>query len=158
MKAKNIRQAHVAKLVQTGRIASQEALKNLLEQQGIVVGQATLSRDLRELGIVKRHDERGYFFVLTDSAPLSDGLHGPQKMAPGTVTSLEAGGSLVVLKTRPGYASMVATQIDARNLAEVAGTLAGDDTLLVVLRPGFDVAALKQSLGGFIMDITAFND
>ena len=145
MKSKVERHRIIRKVVGEGKIASQEELAAILESNGIQVAQATLSRDIRDLGITKFHDGEGYYYSL----PLSSAQH--QRVAmPGlssSVVSLEFSGQLAVIKTMPGHANMVAAVIDGGALAEVAGTIAGDDTILLAVREGVSRDSLSLSLG-----------
>ena len=145
MKGKTERQRIIREVIREGRIASQEELAAILEGKGLDVAQATLSRDIKELRISKLHDEAGYYYSLDrPSFP-----KGPE-MTMNTsefIESLEFSGQLAVIKTRPGHANMVAVIIDSGSIKEIAGTIAGDDTVLVVIREGFTKGDLLKSLG-----------
>ena len=121
---------------------SQSELADQLEEIGLSVTQATLSRDLAELGAFKVRGPHGLVYALPASAP-SNGSSalgaaaGPllvRRLAE-LLISAEAAGSMVVLRTPPGGAHLLASGIDGAELPEVAGTLAGDDTVLLVCRP-----------------------
>ncbi len=107
-------------------ISSQEDLRRRLEAQGFDVTQATLSRDLRELGVVKRVTRTGLYRYVA-----------PDRFAGLPILGYRASGNLLVLKTEIGSAPRVAYQIDALHMPEVLGTVAGEDTLLVVIEEGF---------------------
>lgn len=134
MKAKHSRQEILVEIVQSQRIKSQDELKQILVQQGIDVAQATLSRDLRELGIVKSHDASGYFFNMPGRARKEAMQRPIPAFADGGVIHVACNGTLIVLKVKPGYAGMIASHIDAAHCSGILGTVAGDDTILVVLR------------------------
>ena len=138
MSSKQERHRIIREVVGKGKVASQEELAEILEGNGIQVAQATLSRDIRDLGITKQHDDGGYFYSLPGQVPISF----------GSVSSLEFTGPLAILKTMPGHANMVAAIIDASALKEVAGTIAGDDTILLALREGSSREDLVGALGG----------
>lgn len=153
MKAKHSRQELLVKIVQSHRIKSQEELKNILLESNIDVAQATLSRDLRELGIVKSHDADGYFFTL----PGTKRQEVKEKPMPVFTThegiTMTSNGSIIVLKVKPGYAGMVAARIDGHSAAGILGTVAGDDTILVVLRKGFGVRRMAALLKEIFPDV-----
>lgn len=140
---KAARQAKVSDLILRGSVHSQSELGDQLEAIGLSVTQATLSRDLAELGAFKVRGPDGQVYALPASAP-SNGSSalgaaaGPllvRRLAE-LLISAEAAGSMVVLRTPPGGAHLLASGIDGAELSEVAGTLAGDDTVLLVCRPG----------------------
>ena len=144
MKGKTERHRIIREIVRGGKVASQEELAAILEERGIQVAQATLSRDIRDLGISKFHDGSGYYYSLPAAQRT------PARVAPVTpviISSLEFSGQLAILKTMPGHANMVAAIIDAGSLPEVAGTIAGDDTIMVAAREGISRDKLATSLG-----------
>lgn len=109
-------------LIRREAIASQTDLREELLELGFDVTQATLSRDLRELGVVKQMGPRGmYNYAMPGHSPSSP------------IVSCRVSGNLMVLRTDVGLAPRVAYQVDALQLAEVLGTVAGEDTLLVVI-------------------------
>ncbi len=133
-------------MVKEGRIASQDELSAALEAKGLSVAQATLSRDIKELKISKLHDESGYYYSL----PVPGSLPGIGLSGDGlndSILSIEFSGPFTVLKTRPGHANMIASIIDANSVRESAGTIAGDDTILVVIREGFGKEDMVRALG-----------
>lgn len=144
MKGKTERQRIIREVIKEGRIASQEELAAILEERGLDVAQATLSRDIKELKISKLHDETGYYYSL--SRPSSRSLETTFNSSE-SIDSIEFSGNLAVIKTRPGHANMVAVIIDAGSMKEIAGTVAGDDTILVVIREGYAKNDILKSLG-----------
>lgn len=153
MKGKLERQRIIRELIKDNKIANQEELSNLLEQRGLNVAQATLSRDIRELRITKLHDGSGYSYSLPQPGMLRTMLRESSSMSSDSIDSLEFSGSMAVMKTRPGHAGMIASVIDEAHLPEVMGTLAGDDTILLVLREGFSHNEVSQSLSGMFKGI-----
>ena len=145
MKEKLERQRILKEVIRISKVANQEELSLLLEQRGLNVAQATLSRDIRELRISKVHDESGYFYHLplpgSSSGVLADG-----SIISDSIESVEFSGSMAVLKTRPGHANMIASIIDGSGMKEVMGTLAGDDTILLIVREGFSHDDVSGSL------------
>lgn len=133
-------------------VKSQDELQKLLEQQGYAVTQATLSRDLRELGIVKSHDvERGgYCYVDPRLGRIpSLELHRGRFTA-DAIRSVEFSGLQGVVKTYPGFAAGVAAVIDENVHSGIMGTIAGDDAILLILREGADVEKLVAEISRYI--------
>jgi len=120
-----IRQQAILEIIRSGPVYSQEELARRLKENGIPSTQATLSRDLNTLKISKIPGE-GYVIPLRNQAPTTDLSSG--------VLRIQFSGQLAVLKTRPGLASAVAALLDTQSLRPIIGTLAGDDTILLILR------------------------
>ena len=146
MKGKLERHRIIREVLMAGRIASQEELASVLAERGVDVAQATLSRDIKELRMSKLHDENGYYYSLPrqDASPEASVA---SVDAPESILSIEFSGPITVIKTRPGHANMVASVIDSNHLAAAAGTIAGDDTIFIIVREGFDKEDLLHSLG-----------
>lgn len=127
------RHAAILELVRTRRVSSQEVLRELLAERGIEVAQATLSRDVRDLGLVKAPDEQGgsAYVVPPGGAEHAPTLH---RLLPALYLGADGVGNLLVLKTLAGGAQPIAAALDAEGWAEVVGTIGGDDTILLVLR------------------------
>ena len=127
----NNRSDIIKELVRTEKIRSQEEFIGLLAARGVHTTQATLSRDLRKLHISKQHDAAGqYRYVLLE--PSQSGL--AQSRAGESIVSLCFSGQMGVIKTQPGCANMVGALIDGHEHPALMGTIAGDDTLLLILR------------------------
>lgn len=122
---KSYRQGQILKLVQASQVRTQEDLAVALRALGIQATQVTLSRDIRELGLVKTSD--GY-------AQQASSASGPdvETLARGFVQDVRVAQNLLVLRTSPGHANTVAVALDRANWPEITGTIAGDDTVLVV--------------------------
>ena len=127
------RHAAILELVRENRVPSQEALRELLAQRSIDVAQATLSRDIRELGLVKVPDENGGS-VYTLPPGVTDPTPTLARLLPYMYLGCDGVGNLMVVKTLVGGAQPIAAGIDWEEWPEVVGTLAGDDTVLVILR------------------------
>jgi transcriptional regulator of arginine metabolism len=127
------RHAAILELVRTCRVSSQEVLRELLAARGIEVAQATLSRDIRDLGLVKAPDEQGgsAYVVPAGGAEHAPALH---RLLPALYLGADGVGNLLVLKTLAGGAQPIAAALDAEGWSEVVGTIGGDDTILIVLR------------------------
>lgn len=130
------RQAAIAALVEREAIYSQELLRTRLQAQGFDVTQATLSRDMRDLGLVKRAADGAYQRpdAAAAGAPPGDAGAALKRRVREFLRSREQVQQLVVLKTEPGQASVLAIALDRASLPDIAGTIAGDDTILVIAR------------------------
>lgn len=115
------------------RIPSQEVLRELLVAEGFDVAQPTLSRDIRELGLVKMPDEEGGS-VYTVPPDVTDPTPTLRRLLPALYLGADGVGNLLVVKTLTGGAQPVAVAIDWEEWPEVVGTIAGDDTILLILR------------------------
>lgn len=125
------RQQTIRELAERGPIASQEELQRLLERRGLAAGQATLSRDIRELGLIKTAS--GYSLPGRENgAAGSEALPSVSRLVREFVTSVRDAGNLLVAKTSVGSAQPVAAALDGENWRESIGTIAGDDTILIV--------------------------
>lgn len=138
MKNKKNRLQIILELVRTQRISSQDELAQLLEQRGHKVTQATLSRDLKQLRTTKVATDMGnYMYIIPDGNSLQDAMlsQGQASTArTSSVLSINFSGNCAVIKTRNGYASGLAYDIDMRHLPEILGTIAGADTIFVMMR------------------------
>ena len=138
-----IRQKALLQIIGQEAVFSQEELQMKLSQMGITTTQATLSRDLKTLRISKVQGE-GYKLPPQDS-PRS--IHTPLGQG---IVSLDISGQMAVIKTHPGFAGAVASLVDRHTLPGVMGTIAGDDTVLMVLREKTDAKALMKALSPII--------
>jgi transcriptional regulator of arginine metabolism len=130
---KRRRQTAIRDLVEHEAIRSQEQLRQRLVAKGYEVTQATLSRDIKDLGLVKRASDGAYQPAGGDVPTLSAATTLARALAE-YLAGAEAVEHLVVLRTGPGQAQLLALALDRARLAGVAGTIAGDDTILVVVR------------------------
>lgn len=129
---KRERHAAILELVREQRVTSQEALRELLAHRGFEVAQATLSRDIHELRLVKVPDAEGVaHYTLPEEWELTPPL---QRLLSTLYLSADGVGNLLVVKTLTGGAPPVALAIDWEEWPEVLGTIAGDDTILIILR------------------------
>ncbi|SDP57944.1 transcriptional regulator, ArgR family [Klenkia soli] len=149
---RSARHARIAELIAGQPITSQTQLARLLGDSGVDVTQATLSRDLEELGAVKLRGSDGVpasYVLPPENAPLRPAQSAPgrlTRMLGELLTSAEGSANLAVLRTPPGAAQFLASAMDKTGLPDVLGTIAGDDTLLVVSRDPHGGAALAQHL------------
>jgi transcriptional regulator of arginine metabolism len=143
--SKQLRHAAIRELVQSNRVSNQEQLRELLETRGIDATQATLSRDIRELKLIKLHDpEGGHHYTLPPEA--WDNAPALTRLLPALYLGAEGTGNLLVVKTMVGGAQAVAEAIDWEEWPEVLGTLAGDDTILLILRDAAQLPAVQLRL------------
>jgi transcriptional regulator of arginine metabolism len=145
MKAR--RQSAILELVERDAITSQEQLKQRLKERGIQATQATLSRDIRDLGLVKRAADGAYRIPGTPESAADVRSHLDQAVA-DYLRIGEAVEQLVVLKTDVGQAQPLALAIDRARVPEIVGTIAGDDTILVICRSAAQASALVERLQG----------
>lgn len=129
---KNARQTAILSIIEQNDIETQEELANKLREMGIVVTQATVSRDIKELRLLKvLSGSGGYKYATADKAE-----HGLSerfvRMFKDSVLSVNYAGNIVVLKTLPGSANVAGEAIDSMRLPEILGTMAGDNTVLVI--------------------------
>jgi transcriptional regulator of arginine metabolism len=144
--SKRERQEAVLEIIRAHRVANQMELRELLAEAGIEVTQATLSRDLRDLRLVKVPGaEGGGHYTLPD-----EWEHAPplEILLPALFVSAEGTGNLLVVRTMTGGAQAVALGIDWEEWPEVLGTIAGDDTILLVLRKGEHLEEVQNRLQG----------
>lgn len=113
---------------------SQEELRQRLSGMGFVVTQATLSRDIKELGLVKRAADGAYQGATGDTGSTATAVMALARALGEYLLSVDVAQQLAVVKTGPGQAQLLALAIDRARLTEVVGTIAGDDTILVVCR------------------------
>ena len=128
----------IKQIVSEKKISSQDELLTLLNNQGYQITQATLSRDLKYLKVAKVPDsEVGYRYVVPEN-----GQKNPEEQLTlegfpmNRISSIEFSGQMAVIKTRPGFANSIASVIDSYGIFEVLGTIAGDDTILLINRDG----------------------
>ena len=138
MKDRLKRQVEIRKVIQKGTVHSQDELLAELKSKGFDLTQATLSRDLKELQIAKvPHPAKGYVYVIPEAEKSRDTaeIKRANYLADG-FRDLRFSGNLAVLRTQPGYASSIAAVIDKAEPWEILGTIAGDDTILVIMKEG----------------------
>lgn len=149
------RQARIVAILSAQQVRSQSELAALLAGEGIEVTQATLSRDLEELGAIKLRGVdggAGAYVVPEDGSPVrgvTGGTERVSRLLGELLVSVDASGNLAVLRTPPGAADYLASAIDRAALPDVVGTIAGDDTIFVVAREpvtGAELATAIQNL------------
>jgi transcriptional regulator of arginine metabolism len=144
MKAR--RQSAILDVVEHEAVRSQEQLRQRLSSRGFDVTQATLSRDIKELGLVKRSADGAYQPGGADHTSTASALETLGRALAEYLVNIEPVQQLVVLKTGAGQAQLLGLAIDRSRLPEVAGTLAGDDTILIIARDSRSAQAVVKQL------------
>ena len=156
MKNRNERLMEIRRLIGSLNISSQEELLRLLEKQGYEMTQATLSRDLKYLKVAKMPDDHaGYVYILPDKDQVVEETESSRQGLSGLI-SLDFAQGMAILRTLPGHAGSIAYTIDGLDAYEIAGTIAGDDTILLIPRDGVSrsdlVNLLKLRMPGLIQE------
>ena len=140
---KTYRQGQILKLIRTKRISTQEEIANELAKQGIAATQVTLSRYIRDLRLVKTRE--GYQEMAAEET-------GPEfaLLAAEFLLDVLIAQNLVILKTSPGHANSVAVSLDGERWPGVVGTIAGDDTILVIAPDNATAEAVQEKLLGML--------
>lgn len=146
------RRRRIRKLLAAGTITSQARLVELLAAEGFPVTQATVSRDLDALGAIKVREDSGsvYYSTAATAEELSEGEIRLRRAVNDFVEEIGVSGNVVVVHTPPGAAHLVAGAIDAARVDGVLGTIAGDDTLMIIAAAGVsgdEVAAKIEGMG-----------
>ena len=137
MSIKENRQSIIRGIINSSRIHTQEELVKVLQEKGIEVAQATLSRDIKDLGAVKVPDDKGFYYKMPSPVIAKN---------PMNVDKIDISGQLCVLHAKPGFASAIASVLDAAAIDGVMGTIAGDDTILMLLRKDTDNTLVENSV------------
>ena len=141
MKVKNNRLEALRLIISSQQFGSQEELLTALQAEGYKLTQATLSRDLKQLKVAKAATMSGnYIYVLPNDTMykrISTPSHIREMMKVPGFVSINFSGNMGVIKTRPGYASSIAWNIDNSDIPQIIGTIAGDDTIFIVIKEGF---------------------
>lgn len=146
MRERQNRLTKIKELIQSHHIDSQDMLLDLLEKENFQVTQATLSRDLKMLKVGKISDGwSGYYYALPENDLISESEKSYIQDVRRGVLSIEFSGNMGVIKTRQGHADSVALALDILAIPEILGTVAGDDTIFVILREGMTKEDLIES-------------
>ena len=145
---KERRQRAILTLVATRPVHSQEQLAALLEEQGFEATQATVSRDIKELGLakvpLKNGDGEGHLFKYVVPSATVNYVSRLHRAVAELTLSIEGSVNLIVLRTPPGSAMLVASAIDEAGWSEILGCMGGDDTVLVIVRSAEAMPIVKQ--------------
>ncbi len=146
MSSKAERQKAILDVIAKQAVSTQAELKDLLKERGIEADQATLSRDIRELGLIKASDD-GAHYRYSPVEAVAPPIHTKASaILARLVRKIECSGNLLVIKTDPGEASPIGLALDRMGWSEVVGTVAGDDTLLVVVKEGAPARKLAKRI------------
>ena len=144
---KNIRQNEILKIIQARDIDTQEQLLEELRARGFTTTQATISRDIKELRLVKElTGTGGYRYAQSDRKTASTADARLRNNFKEGVISVEIAQNIVVVRTMPGLASAACSALDNMNLSEIVGSLAGDDTAFLVMRDAESAAAFCEEI------------
>ena len=152
MKVKNSRLETLKMLISSQELSSQEQLLQALHEEGYQITQATLSRDLKLLKVAKAASSSGKYAYVLPNDTLYKRVSSPASVSK-MMESTGFSGNMVVIKTRPGYASSIAYNIDNSDIAPILGTIAGDDTIFLVKRKGTSEEEVLNALEEVIPDI-----
>ena len=148
MKAK--RQALIREIVENQSIQTQEELADALREHGMVVTQATVSRDIKEMHLLKvLSEEGGYRYATMDKSEQGMNERLIRKLS-DSVVDMSSANNLIVIHTLPGSAHVAGEAVDSLRWPEVLGTIAGDNTILVIVRSNEDVDAVLRRFRGIV--------
>lgn len=143
---KKNRHERLLQFIKEREIETQEELAELLIQDGFQVTQATISRDIRDLNLIKVTNKNGrqsYVIMKSDDHQLSDKYI---RVLKDGFVSMDMAQNILVIKTVAGMAMAVATAVDAMNLSEIVGSIAGDDTIMMAVRTTEDTAIVMEKI------------
>lgn len=154
MKQKNDRLEALRLIISSKQMGNQEELLAALREEGFFVTQATLSRDLKQLKVAKAATMNGSYIYVLPNETMYHRVTSPATIKDMMLNvgfiSIHFSGNICVIKTRPGYASSLACNIDLANLPEVLGTVAGYDSILIVMKEGTHPDNLKAALNSVV--------
>lgn len=157
MKVKNSRMEALKMLISSQELSSQEEVLKALAKEGYKLTQATLSRDLKQLKVAKAASMNGkYVYVLPNETMykrVSNPLSAREMMMSPGFLSINFSGNMIVIKTRPGYASSIAYNIDNSDIPQILGTIAGDDTIFLVKKEGTGEKHILKALSEIIPEL-----
>ncbi len=148
---KNSRKNAILDIVSKYEVDTQETLQALLVERGFSVTQATVSRDIKQLSLVKIMSDNGsYKYSLPPKKSDDNETSMFESLFNHSVVSIDRGMNTIVIKCRTGMANAVCSHLDAADFGEIVGTLAGDDTIFVLMRSEADAKALQEKLSKLI--------
>ena len=157
MKEKNQRLEALRLIISSQQLGSQEELLTALQKEGFKLTQATLSRDLKQLKVAKAATMGGNYVYVLPNETMYKRVSTPSSVRemmqiPGFI-SIQFSGNLGVIKTRPGYASAIAWNIDRSNIPYILGTIAGDDNIFIVIKEGINHREVIEALGEVVPNL-----
>ncbi len=144
-------------IISSQEMGSQDELLEALQKEGFKLTQATLSRDLKQLKVAKAATMNGNYVYVLPNVTMYKRVSTPQQIremrqVPGFL-SINFSGNMGVIKTRPGYASSIAYNIDNSDIPQIIGTIAGDDTIFIVIRQGVTGDEVINALNDVVPNI-----
>lgn len=160
MKIKNKRLEAIRMIISSQELGSQEELLRVLTKEGYSLTQATLSRDLKQLKVAKAASMSGnYVYVLPNETMYkrvtTQSTLNEMMTIPGFI-SIQFTGNLAVIKTRPGYASSIAYNIDSSDIPMILGTIAGDDTIFIATKIGYTQQEIIDALSDVVPNMKEY--
>ena len=154
MKVKNNRLEALRLIISSQQLGSQDELLTALQKEGFKLTQATLSRDLKQLKVAKAASMSGNYVYVLPNETMYKRVSTPNSIremmkVPGFV-SINCSGNMGIIKTRPGYASSIAWNIDNSDIPEILGTIAGDDTIFIVIKEGIRHQEIVEALSDVV--------
>ena len=150
MKTKTSRLEALRMIISSQQMGSQEELLKALQREGFQLTQATLSRDLKQLKVAKASTLHGNYVYVLPNETMYKRVSTPsnirEMMTTTGLLSINFSGNMGVIKTRPGYASAIAWNIDNSDMPEILGTIAGDDTIFIVIKDGMSHVQVTEAL------------
>lgn len=157
MKSKNSRHQALRMLISSKELCCQDDVLKALAKEGYNITQATLSRDMKQLKVAKATNMSGKYFYVLPNETMYKRVSSPKRAAEMLLTSgfvsVNFSGNIGVIKTRPGYASSLAYNIDNSGIPSILGTIAGDDTIFIVIQEGRMYSEVIEELRNVIPDI-----
>ena len=154
MKVKTNRLEALRLIISSQQLGSQDELLNALQKEGFKLTQATLSRDLKQLKVAKAASMSGNYVYVLPNETMYKRVSTPNSIremmrVPGFI-SINFSGNMGIIKTRPGYASSIAWNIDNSDVPEILGTIAGDDTIFIVIKEGVKHQEVIEALSDVV--------
>ena len=154
MKVKTNRLEALRLIISSQQLGSQDELLNALQKEGFKLTQATLSRDLKQLKVAKAASMSGNYVYVLPNETRYKRVSTPNSIremmrVPGFI-SINFSGNMGIIKTRPGYASSIAWNIDNSDVPEILGTIAGDDTIFIVIKEGVKHQQVVEALSDIV--------
>ena len=154
MKVKTNRLEALRLIISSQQLGSQDELLNALQKEGFKLTQATLSRDLKQLKVAKAASMSGTYVYVLPNETMYKRVSTPNSIremmrVPGFI-SINFSGNMGIIKTRPGYASSIAWNIDNSDVPEILGTIAGDDTIFIVIKEGVKHKDVVEALSDVV--------
>ena len=145
---KNARQSKILELIEEYEISTQEALIQRLSEHGFESTQTTISRDIRQLRLIKGPTGRGTYKYVAPEVRKGNDAPGHNSALTDAVLKIEAAQNIIVVKTMAGMANAIAVCIDSLQIKDIIGSVAGDDTILLVLKTNEKASDIESELKG----------